>query len=150
MSLYQVCNIFLYRPIESFVDTSSDSEPEEQKPSSGIGTPLREATAYYYRLGTTTTLIDRSQLGSSKHLLPDPAYRKDSFRCENENEPNNVVQEVAYANLTHSTLRKTGAGICTRSNYKLNASGVYASKHLKRILNHRTGQGDIRIAIYIY
>ena len=135
MSLYRVCNIFLYLLIESFVDTSSDSETEEQKPSSRIGTALREATAYYY------------QLGSSKHLLPDPAYRKDSFRCENENEPNNVVQEVAYANLTNSTLRKTGAGICTRSNYKLNASGVYASKHLKRILNHRTGQGDIRIAI---
>ena len=123
------------------MDTSSDSEPEEQKSSSGIGTPLREATAYYY------------QLGSSKHLLADPACRKDSFHCENENEPNNVVQEVAnYANLTNSTLRKTGAGgvsnLCTRSNYKVNASTIHASKQLKRVLSHRAaGQCDIHIAI---
>ena len=138
MSLYRVCNIFLYLLIESFVDTSSDSEPEEQKRSSRIGTALREATAYYY------------QLGSSKHLLPDPARRKDSFQCETENEPNNVAQEIVHTNFTNSTLQKTGAGLsnlCTRSNYKLNASGVNASKQLKRVISHRAGQGDIRIAI---
>ena len=120
------------------MDTSSDSEPEEQKSSSAISTPSGEATAYYY------------QLGGSKHLLTDPPRRRDSFHCKNENEPNNVVQEVAYANLTTSTVRKTGAGLsnlCTRSNYKINASNIHASKQLKRVLSHRAGQCDIHIAV---
>ena len=113
------------------MDTSSDSEPDEQKSSSRIATSLMAATPYY------------CQSGSIKHIPIDPSQCKDNFNGENVNEPSNVVHEMVYSNLTDSTgLRKTGSvmnNLCTGSNFKANTTGNHPSKQLKKALSHRTG-----------
>ena len=121
--VYLQAFIFL---IESFVESSSDSDLDEQKPSSEIGTAnIMAPRTYYYHLA------------GSKHVLLEQQQEKDNFHRENGNEHINTIAENAYTTSTISNIQKTGSNISTLSNFKTNTTGGHAAKQLKKYANHR-------------
>ena len=109
------------------VESSSDSELDEQKSSSGITTPIIMAPKTYYY-----------QLTGRKHVLVDQTQDTNNPYFENGNETSNtIIPENVYG--ISSSISNPGSSIVASSNLKPNVTGNQSAKmQTKKYANSRT------------
>ena len=106
-----------YNLTESFIESSSDTDTEEQKLSSEVGTPIGTGPRTYYY-----------QCTGGKPGISDAHQDKDSIARQIEN----TNSSISFARSNISIVQKSVSLIPTHSNNKTNTTGNHSARHTKK------------------